>query len=170
MPALRHPKVSVSPAKTRNGMRLRGGAHAKVAAAIHGSQEEALTLATATTAVSGNGGSKGTCQASEKKKTSSTVKTTSKKANTKYKAEEAAAQMADIAEVAAIEDALARAVKEAASAPPRRPTRGEFYCVCNTRGNDFLNVMRQPTKEPIWKVTQGRRNCRRKKVCHDLRN
>jgi hypothetical protein len=37
--------------------------------------------------------------------------------------------MANIAEVAAIEDALAKAAKEAASAPPHRLARGECSMV-----------------------------------------
>jgi hypothetical protein len=58
-----------------------------------------------------------------------TTKGASKRPNAKDKAEEAVAQMANIAEVAAIEDALAKAAKEAASAPPHRLARGECSMV-----------------------------------------
>jgi len=128
MPVIRRPKVSVSPSKVRNGMQLRGGAHAKVAAVIHGRQEDELpaaAAATTTTTATGKGSSRGAGRASDKKKkTSSTTEGGSKRPNTKSKAEDAVAKMASIAHVAAIEDALAKGVKETASAPPRRPAKG----------------------------------------------
>ena len=122
MPAIRHPKVSVSPTKIRNGMHLRGGARAKVAAVIHGHQEDEPPAAVATTTAAGSGGSRGALE--KKKKTSSTTKGQSKGSNAKSKAEKAAAKIANIAHVATIEDALAKGVKEAASAPPHRPAKG----------------------------------------------
>jgi hypothetical protein len=141
MPAIRHPKVSVSPAKVRNGMHLRGGARAKVAAVIHGHQEDEPPAAAATTAA-GKGGPRGaSCGSEKKKKRTSTTKGRSKGSSAKSKAEEAVAKMANIAHVAAIEDALAKEVKEAASAPPRRPAKGVFRGFCHMHSNIFFDAI-----------------------------
>ena len=121
-------------------MQLRGGAHAKVAAAIHRHQlrEDDLTASDIAIADENKQGPSQASRTAKRKKTSSTTRKASK-SKAKNKAEKAATKSANIAKLANIEDRLAKEAKEAASANPRRPAPGEcsrvFYC---THGDIFF--------------------------------
>ena len=113
-------------------MQLRGGAHAKIAAAIHchqGEDDLSSNSDNSLTDEDQRSSKENTHTIGKKRKASRKAKKAPKRPKGKASAEKAAAEEAKLAKLAAIEDKLAMAAKEATLAPRRCREQGECSTV-----------------------------------------
>ncbi len=132
MPARKSQNTPVSPSKTRNGMQLWGGAHAKIAAAIHHYQEEddpSPDTDSTSTDEDKHDSKEATQTIGKKRKASKKAKKASKRPKVEDSAKKVAAEAAKIAKLAAIEDKLAKVAQKAALAHRHCPEQGECSTV-----------------------------------------